>query len=239
VLIGNPFIFMFIITRAGYGQRTSFLTSVTVAQISEFSFIFAALGLASGLIDQSILSLVGIVGVVTIAASSYMILYNHELYRFVARHGLLRLFRAPPEETRAASSRPTGHIIVVGMNALGRRLVEVLTERGETVVAVDTDPRKLEGLAAQTILGSADYYSVMEEANLDEARLLISALQIEETNNLLAYWSRQRGVPSSIHAFDQSVVDDLRGIGVNHLIMSKNTGIQRIAAELRRAGVLR
>jgi Kef-type K+ transport system membrane component KefB len=239
VLIGNPFIFMLIIARAGYAERTSFLTSVTVAQISEFSFIFAALGLASGLIDQSILSLIGVVGVVTIAASSYMILYNHELYDIVRRAGLLRMFRARTDEDVEPSKRPVDHVIVVGMNALGRRLVELLAERGETVVAVDTDPRKLEELPALTVLGSADYYSVMDEANLPGARLLISALQIEDTNNLLAYWSRQSGVPSSIHAFDQSVVEDLRGIGVNHLMLSKNTGVQRIAAELRRVGVLR
>jgi predicted Kef-type K+ transport protein len=48
VLIGNPLIFIWIIARMGYGERTAFLTSVTVAQISEFSFIFAGVGLARG-----------------------------------------------------------------------------------------------------------------------------------------------------------------------------------------------
>jgi Kef-type K+ transport system membrane component KefB len=238
VLIGNPFIFMFIITRTGYGQRTSFLTSVTVAQISEFSFIFAALGMASGLIDQSILSLIGIIGVVTIAASSYMILYNHELYEIVSRRGLLRMFRSYEEQQDLGPGRPVDHVIVVGMNALGRRIVELLAERGETVVAVDTDPRKLEGLPAQAVLGSAEYPSVLDEANLREARLLISALQIEDTNNLLAYLASAVAVPVSIHAFDQSVIAELREIGVSHLMITKNTGIQRVAAELRRVGVL-
>jgi predicted Kef-type K+ transport protein len=48
VLIGNPLIFIIIITRMGYSRRTSFLTSVTVAQISEFSFIFAGMGVSRG-----------------------------------------------------------------------------------------------------------------------------------------------------------------------------------------------
>jgi Kef-type K+ transport system membrane component KefB len=238
VLIGNPFIFMYIITRTGYGQRTSFLTSVTVAQISEFSFIFAAMGLASGLIDQSLLSLIGVIGVVTIAVSSYMILYNHELYDIASRAGLLRMFHSPPDPPAEEGTRPSGHIIVVGMNALGRRIAELLAERGEVVLAVDTDPRKLAGLPVTTILGSAEYFPVMEEANLAGARMLISALQIEDTNNLLAYWCKEAGVPSSIHAFDVSVVRDLETIGATHLIQSKNVGVQRIAAELRRAGVL-
>jgi Kef-type K+ transport system membrane component KefB len=239
VLVGNPFIFMFIIARAGYGERTSFLTSVTVAQISEFSFIFAALGLATGLIDQSILSLIGVVGLVTIAVSSYMILYNHQLYEIAARRGILRFFGAAPEAPIEPPAVLRDHIIVIGMNALGRELVHALVERGEEVVAVDTDPRKLEDLPARTILGSAEYFSVLEEANIADARLLVSALQIEDTNNLLAYWCRSLGVPASIHAFDRSVIEELREIGVSHLMISKNTGIQRIAAELRNEGVFR
>jgi len=98
VLIGNPVIFMVIITRCGYGARTSFLTSVSVAQISEFSFVFAALGLRTGLIQESILSLTAIVGIVTIALSSYMIVYNHELHKWADRLGLLKIFRAAAEE---------------------------------------------------------------------------------------------------------------------------------------------
>jgi Kef-type K+ transport system membrane component KefB len=62
VIIGNPFIFMFIIARGGYSERTSFMTSVTVAQISEFSFIFMAVGLSAGLIDEAVLSLVTVIG---------------------------------------------------------------------------------------------------------------------------------------------------------------------------------
>ena len=43
---------MWIIARFGYSEKTAFLTSVTVAQISEFSFIFAALGVTTGIIDD-------------------------------------------------------------------------------------------------------------------------------------------------------------------------------------------
>jgi hypothetical protein len=57
---------------------------------------------------------------------------------------------------------------------------------------------------------------VLDEANLKEARLLISALQIQDTNNLLAYYCREHGTHSSIHAFDRSVTEELREIGVSH-----------------------
>jgi Kef-type K+ transport system membrane component KefB len=242
VLIGNPLIFLFIIAGLGYDVRTSFMTSVTVAQISEFSFIFAALGVTAGLIGDPVLSLVTVIGLVTIGVSSFMILYSDALFAKVERLGLLRPFHAlsraaePPAQGEAPLE---GHIIVVGMNSLGRMLVRELAARGEQVVAIDTDPRKLEELpAAAAILGSVDHASVLAEARLERARLLVSALQIEESNKLLAYRCRELGVPASIHAFDISVQRDLREIGVEHLILSKHAGIRQMAAALRTEGVL-
>jgi Kef-type K+ transport system membrane component KefB len=239
VLIGNPVIFLWIIARLGYGERTAFLTSVTVAQISEFSFIFAALGLGAGLIDESVLSVIALVGLVTIGVSAYMILYNHELYARVRAWGLLRPFGArPDDDAEDAGAGLRGHIIVVGMNSLGRRLVRALADAGETVVAIDVDPAKLEGLPARTILGNVEYTAVLQDAELRNARLVVTALQIEDTNRLLAFRCRSAGVPCAVHAFDQSVVDDLERAGVTYLIMSKNEGIRRVAGELARAGVL-
>jgi Kef-type K+ transport system membrane component KefB len=241
VLIGNPLIFLFIIAGLGYDVRTSFMTSVTVAQISEFSFIFAAMGVGAALIGEPILSLVAIIGLVTIGVSSFMILYSEPLFAVVDRLGLLRPFRAlsrSAEPPAPAATVLDGHVIVAGMNSLGRLLVRELAARGDQVVAVDTDPRKLEGLPATTILGSVDHASVLAEARVERARLVVSALQIEDSNKLLAYRCRQLGVPASIHAFDVTVQRDLRAIGVDHLILSKNAGIRQMAAELRAAGVL-
>jgi Kef-type K+ transport system membrane component KefB len=239
VLIGNPVIFMWIIARLGYGQRTSFMTSVTVAQISEFSFIFAGMGLATGLIDETILSVVALVGLVTIAVSAYMILYNSELYRMLSDTWIVRVFRARAEPDPVVEDDPLrNHVIVVGMNALGGRIVHELVRRGERVLAVDTDQRKLADLPVETLLGNVDHPSVLEEANFPEARLVVSALQIEDTNNLLAYRCREAGVPCSIHAFDRSVVEELRQIGANHLMIPKNNGIRRIVDELRTRGVV-
>jgi Kef-type K+ transport system membrane component KefB len=239
VLVGNPVIFMWIIARLGYTERTSFLTSVTVAQISEFSFIFAAMGLSAGLVNEAILSVVALVGLVTIAVSAYMILYNSELYARLKGRWVLRIFGAKEEgEESAPPTSLRGHVIVVGLNSLGIRLVDELIARGETVLAIDTDPVKLSRLHCQTLLGSVDHPTVLEEANLSEAKLVVSALQIEDTNNLLAYRCRQAGIPSSIHAFDRSVVDELREIGANHLMIPKNNGIRRMLEALRERGVV-
>jgi Kef-type K+ transport system membrane component KefB len=244
VLIGNPFIFLVIITRMGYTARTSFLTSVTVAQISEFSFIFAGMGLASGLIGTEIMSIVALVGVVTIAVSAYMILYNHGLYRYFERFGLdrWRIFKTAgkAEETarEEAHEIAEGHIIVVGMNTLGRDLVRRLCKRGERVIAIDTDPSKLERLPCETLLGSVEYLSVLEEAGFSRARLLISALRIEDVNDILAFRCQSAGVPSAIHVIDLSVVDNLLELGADYLMIPKVDGVKAQVTKLKEMGLI-
>lgn len=58
VLIGNPVIVLIIMGIMGYRKRTAFLAGLTVAQISEFSLIFAGLGLAVGHINEEIVGLI-------------------------------------------------------------------------------------------------------------------------------------------------------------------------------------
>ncbi len=236
VLIGNPFIFMLIIARMGYGEKTSFFTSVTVAQISEFSFIFAAMGVGANLIDASILSIVAVVGVVTIGASAYMILYSEPLYRFVRRFGLLRPFKAAQEEEVEERHEREGHVIVVGMNPLGREIVKRLCRGGERVLAIDTDPGKFKGLPCETMLGNVEYLSVLEDAGLAHARLVVSALQIEDTNDLLTYRARSRGIPCAVHAFDLSLADELVELGAQYLMTPQVDGIRMQIEELKRRG---
>jgi Kef-type K+ transport system membrane component KefB len=77
VLIGNPVIVLIIMGLMGYRKRTSFLAGLTVAQISEFSMIFAGLGFAVGHITEEVVGLITLVGLVTIALSTYLILYSH------------------------------------------------------------------------------------------------------------------------------------------------------------------
>lgn len=240
VLLGNPFIFMLIIARMGYSEKTAFKTSVTVAQISEFSFIFAAMGVTAGLIGAEILAVTALVGIITIAISSYMILYSDPLYAFCRRWGLLKPFRAGHTDTRRETSRPehANHAIVVGMNGLGRAIARKLHEQGVAVLALDTDPEKLTGLPCPTMLGNVEYPSVLDEAGLERAGILVSALRIEDTNHLLAHQCRSRGIPCAIHAFDVSVIDDLVDLDVNYMMFPRVDGLTEQNRELERLGVL-
>lgn len=235
VLIGNPIIFIWIIARFGYSERTSFLTSVTVAQISEFSFIFAAMGLSMGLITQPVLSVVGIVGVITIALSSYMIVYSHQLYDLLRRTRLLRIFQA---RTGDDDERPRpelrDHVIVVGMNDLGRRVARRLREKGETVLVVDTDGRKMSGLACHMLVGDIDYASTLEAAGLQGASMAISALRIENVNKLFVFRCRDAGIPVAVYASERPMREQLSEVGASYLVEARRSSGGRILRELER-----
>lgn len=244
VLLGKPLVFLVIIGGMGYGRKTAFLTGTTLAQTSEFSFILAGLAMSKGLIGAEIMLVSALVGVVTIAVSSYMILYSHSLYAWVLRTGVLKMkfLNGKPEMTDRithAGEHLEGHVIVVGMNALGRDLVKRISEKGMDVLAVDTDPIKMEGLPGRSLLGSVGYLTVLEEAGYSRAKLIVSALQIEETNDLLAYRAKSVGVPCAIHVVDFSVVDNLLELETDYLMVSKVDGVKAQLKILREMGVLK
>ena len=238
VQIVKPAILLAVVPRVGYGPRTSFLTSVTLAQMSEFSFILAALAASAGIVTEERLSVISLAGFVTIGTGSYVILKAGALYEAARRTPLLRLFGATGRVEPPEASRLTDHIVVIGMNSLGQRLVHEFTSRGETILAIDTDAHKLDGLPCHVLLGTVDDSAVLEAANFTTAKLVVSALQIEDTNAVLTHRCREAGVPVAVHAFDASLVDELRNIGATHLIVSKHDGTREIALRLRDAGVL-
>ncbi|MFM2198793.1 MAG: hypothetical protein RLZZ505_2225 [Verrucomicrobiota bacterium] len=244
VLIGKPLVFLGIIGGMGYGRKTAFLTGVSMAQTSEFSFILAGLAMSKGLIGGEVMLITALVGVGTIAISSYIINQSHELYAWLLKLGAFR-FRfldGKPEMTDRimhAGHGLQGHVLVVGMNALGRELIKRLSAKGEETLAVDTDPVKLDGLPGRTLLGSVDYLSVLEEAGYEKAKLIVSALQIEETNDLLAYRSKSVGVPCAIHVTDLSVVENLLDLEVSYLMVSKVDGVKAQLRAMKEMGVLK
>jgi Kef-type K+ transport system membrane component KefB len=109
VLIGNPLIVLAIMGALGYRKRTGFLAGLTVAQISEFSLIFVAMGVSLGHIADDALGLVTMVGLVTIAASTYMITFSHHLYAlFEPLLGVFERKATPREPTEAGAHKAGG-----------------------------------------------------------------------------------------------------------------------------------
>ncbi len=153
VLVGNPLIVLAIMGWMGYRRRTGFLAGLTVAQISEFSLIFMAMGVTLGHVSEGALGLVTLVGLVTIALSVYMITYSHHL--FAVFEPWLGAFERPSpfrERTPDAVGADEGayDVIVFGLGRFGRSIGTGLRARGLRVLGVDFDP---EALAAWSRLG--------------------------------------------------------------------------------------
>ncbi len=86
VLIGNPLIVITLMMKLWYNRKDSFMTWLTVAQISEFSFIVIWLALTAWIIqDQNILSLVTIIWLITMTWSSYMFANAEKIYPYIAK----------------------------------------------------------------------------------------------------------------------------------------------------------
>ena len=242
VVVGKFLIVMFIVAGLSYSERTAYFSALFLTQVSEFSFIFLALGVSSGFVEGEVAALLGLVGLLSITVSTVAVVFREGLYRTVRRLGLLGMFRARREgrrdEETGEGEEYRDHVIVVGMNALGRDLVRRLRKRGETVVAIDVDPAKLSGLDCVRLLGDAESASLLAEAGLDAAKLLVSTLHIETTNDLLAYRGHEAGVPCAIHVVDLKAVDNLLEMDVKYLIAPKADGMRRQTEELERRGFL-
>jgi Kef-type K+ transport system membrane component KefB len=180
VLIGNPLIVMVIMGSMGYRKRVGFLAGLTVSQISEFSLILGALGVSLGQIDDQALALITAVGLLTISASTYAILYSHQLYRLFAPY--LGIFERSQDSFAGEDEEPEGEpvdVVVCGLGRYGGRLAEVLDAEGVRLMAVDFDPRKVEtwreaGHAA--MYGDAEDPELPASLPLDEAEWVISTV---------------------------------------------------------------
>ena len=207
--------------------------------LAAFAVSAVYLPVARGRRTRLLLAGIAVVGLLTIVGSVYMILYSRPLYEIMHRLGLLRMFRASQQDEPAAESTIThGHVIVVGMNALGKRLARVLHDRGERVLAIDTDNRKLADLPCETLSGNVDYLSFLQEAGLPRAKLAVTALQIEDVNLLFAYRCGRLGVPVAVHVFDRSVLHSTLEVAPQFVIDSKQAADNQIEKLLAEMGVI-
>lgn len=139
VLIGKPLIVLPILGLAGYGRRTAFMASLTLAQISEFSLILLALATQAGLADPATQALVTLVGLVSIGASTYLVTYSSAIYAFVEPL-LARVIGDQARRHAPSEAPPPADVILFGLGRYGTAIAEGLRSRGLSVLGVDFDP---------------------------------------------------------------------------------------------------
>jgi Kef-type K+ transport system membrane component KefB len=199
VLIGNPLIVMAIMGYMGYRKRTGFLAGLTVAQISEFSIIFVAMGISLGHVGMEALGLTTLVGLITITLSTYMILYSQPLYERLAPW-LGPFERKRPFRELAVEREKHRHdhadAVVIGLGRYGSRLAHKLTESGIDVLGVDFDPEVVRAMRRHglTVLyGDGESPDFIDTLPLDQVPWIVSTVPDTQTNRALLDALEQRG----------------------------------------------
>ncbi len=197
VLIGNPLIVMMILGIMGYRKRTGFLAGLTVAQISEFSLILGALGLSLGHIDTDTMGLITLVGLITISASTYMILYSHWLYEQLSPWLGIFERKRPWREARGRDREQESYdVILFGLGRFGAGIARELRARGYRVLGVDFDPelvRRSEGLGYEVRYGDAEDPEFLATLPLERVRWVLSSLREMPVNFALLHGLRDQG----------------------------------------------
>jgi len=196
VLIGNPIIVMIIMGLMGYRKKVSFKAGLAVAQISEFSLILIALGYSLNQLNEQVVGLVTLVGVITITLSSYLIIYSDWIYDRLAP--ALSIFERKRPTKGAADSRESKpyDAIVIGAGRFGGAIISVLVEKGASLFVVDQDPRLLSAVA------SGDVDTLYGDVNEPE---LVAGLPLHETDTVIC------AVPT--FSTNLMLVNELRGLG--------------------------
>ncbi|WP_421724402.1 cation:proton antiporter [Bauldia sp.] len=185
VLIGNPLIVLIIMRAMGYRKRTGFLAGLTVAQISEFSLIFMAMGVSIGHVAAEALGLVTLVGLITIAASTYMITYSHQLYARL--EPMLRVFNrrsGQPDEEAGISEAHRYDVLIFGLGRYGLAIARQLRAAGQRVYGVDFDPIAVRYARAQgfdVVYGDATDPEFVAHLPLEGAAWAVSAVPEHDT----------------------------------------------------------
>ncbi len=188
ILIGNPLILMILTGLLGYKKRTSFFIGLITAQISEFSIILIALVVSLGNLSQEILSLVTVIGLITIAGSSYLIMHASSLYNFFSPYlGIFERKGKKTDEEKYYSGKEYDAILF-GYNRIGYDILESFKKLKKKILVLDYNPEVIETLVKQKIdcvYGDAYDLELLNDLNLSDVKLVVSTIPELEINLLL------------------------------------------------------
>jgi Kef-type K+ transport system membrane component KefB/voltage-gated potassium channel Kch len=193
VLLGRFIPVMPTLKALKYGQRVGILTSLSLAQVSEFSLVIVALGtkiVPTPHIGQEVVSIVIVALVVTSTVSTYMIQWNHKIagaiMKLLAKKGVID---SQEKETKSVGKRHHS-IVVVGCYREASSLVPLLVEDAKDFLVVDFSPevhRKLTEMRVPCLYGDISHADTLEHAGIEEAKVILSTISddfLRGTSNL-------------------------------------------------------
>jgi CPA2 family monovalent cation:H+ antiporter-2 len=179
IVFGKSLAAFLIVLAFGHPLRTALTVSVSLAQVGEFSFILAGLGLSLDLLPKEGQDLV-------LAGAIVSILLNPVLFGLLAR---LEPWLEARALRAAADTEPVatpvaldleGHVVIVGYGRVGRRAAARLAAAGLAFVVVERRAERLEGeperLGGRAIVGGAERQETLSAAGIRRARAILVAI---------------------------------------------------------------
>jgi CPA2 family monovalent cation:H+ antiporter-2 len=184
ILLGKSVAAFAIVLTFRYSLHTALTISASLAQIGEFSFILAGLGVSLGLLPPEAQGLIVAGALLSITLNPFVFRAVEPLTRWLlARRGVVEALERPVGPIavlprRDEEERLRDHIVVVGSGRVGEPVVRELIEHGIPYIVVEQSREVAEGLRERgitVIAGDATRPEVLEGALLERARLVVVA----------------------------------------------------------------
>ena len=229
ILIGKSVAAFAIVRAFGYSNSTALTVAAALAQIGEFSFILANLGVELALLSEQGRDLI-------LAGAIISILLNPLLFsaldRLLARP---EIQRGEPARAEEAEDRPRedvrrtrleNHVVLVGHGRVGRVVSQVLRDRNEPLFVIEDDKDEVaeltkRGIAA--IAGNAADPEVIHAANLPRARCLVVAIADAFEGGQVVQQARaiNPSLPIIARAHSEEEIGHLKRHGANIVVMGE------------------
>jgi monovalent cation:H+ antiporter-2, CPA2 family len=184
IIFGKSLAAFILVLVLRYPLITALTVSASLAQIGEFSFILAALGLSLGLLPPEAQSLILAGAIISIAVNPLLFRAIKPVQSWIRSNPeLLRKLDRPSDPLAELpmtvdQNRLTGQVVLVGYGRVGRRIAEVLTERGVYFVVAEQNREIVDSLRKRgipAVAGNAAEAAVLIQAHIARAKMLVIA----------------------------------------------------------------
>jgi CPA2 family monovalent cation:H+ antiporter-2 len=185
IILGKSLAAFLIVLAFRYPLNTALTVSASLAQIGEFSFILASLGISLGLLPTEGQSLILAGAILSIAINPLVFKAVEPLQRWIrSKSNLARAVERPLDPLAelpmsVAAEELTGHVVLVGYGRVGRRIGEALIEQRVRFVVAEQNREVVEELRRQgrhAVSGDSSEPAVLIQAHIARARVLVVAL---------------------------------------------------------------
>ncbi|CAM3474516.1 MULTISPECIES: YbaL family putative K(+) efflux transporter [Yersinia] len=175
IIFGKSAAAFLLVRMFGHSKRTALTISVSLAQIGEFAFILAGLGISLGLMSEHGRNLV-------LASAILSIMLNPLLFSLLDRYLIKtetmedQILEEAVEEEKQIPVDLCNHALLVGYGRVGSLLGSKLNAAGVPLVVIENSRTRVEALREQginAVLGNAANAEIMSLARLDCARWLL------------------------------------------------------------------